>query len=314
VAQTWTIDRAGEPEWPAVLELSLQHLGAAERPARVLNALTLLSAGQLDADGVFAAHAQGGVVGAQLCVLLPGSSGLVWLPATTPAYAGTDLAAQLVEAAVTSLQRRGAKFAQALAEPSAAPRAEPLLRAGFRRVTQLLYLEHDLDSLPAEASVPGLRLENFSARPELFTRTLLHSYEGTRDCPELAGTRSIEEIIQGHKAQGKFRPENWRLALIDEQPAGVLLLSMLPDVSAWDLSYLGVVPEHRRRGLGRALTVHALHAAEKGGALQFFVAVDSRNTPALALYEALGFRQVGERDVYLRFFDAGGERSSASPT
>jgi mycothiol synthase len=299
----WTIAVARADEWPAALELALQHIEPAQRSARVSNALALLAAGDLDPAAIFVARASDAVVGAQVAALLAGASGLVWLPAVTGPYAATDLADHLVAAAVTSLRSRGAKFVQALVEPQAAARAAPLVRQGFRHITELRYLERDLADLPAEPAIGRLRLESFSAANEdLFRTTLLHTYEGTLDCPELDGLRTIEEIIQGHQAQGSFRPANWRLAFLDDQPAGVLLLTLLEDGSTWDMSYLGVGPEFRRRGVGRALAVHALRKTHDAGALRLLVAVDARNLPALALYQSLGFQETGRREVYLRFF------------
>jgi GNAT superfamily N-acetyltransferase len=55
-----------------------------------------------------------------------------------------------------------------------------------------------------------------------------------------------------------------------------------------------VVPEHRGSGIGRALVEHSLDEARRLGfdAMQFNLVFVSN--PARALYEDLGFRQVGE--------------------
>jgi ribosomal protein S18 acetylase RimI-like enzyme len=119
------------------------------------------------------------------------------------------------------------------------------------------------------------------------------------DCPELNGLRTIEESVEGHRGQGKWRPETWRLAWLDEQPAGVVFMTELEDGVGWDVSYVGVTPEFRRRGVGRALALHALHTARAVGAPQLLLAVDRRNAPALRLYEGLGFQPTEHREVFL---------------
>ena len=77
------------------------------------------------------------------------------------------------------------------------------------------------------------------------------------------------------------------------------MLTKLPEGEGWDLSYIGVVPEFRRHGLGRLLTLHALHVAQKTDAMPVVVAVDQRNLPAKKLYESLGFHATESREVYL---------------
>ncbi len=71
---------------------------------------------------------------------------------------------------------------------------------------------------------------------------MIQSYEGTADCPEITGARTAEEIIEGHRAQGKYDPGRWWLALAAGQAIGVVLLTEVPEWAAWDLAYIGVVP------------------------------------------------------------------------
>jgi len=304
MSERWIIAAAEPGEWRSAFELALAHLPQGDRAARVLNALTLLAAGEVDPAGVWVARTADGLAGVQACVPLPGAAGLVWLPGVAPEQAGTDLAERLTAAGLGWLRRRGAKFAQALADSDGRAAVAPLLRAGFRRVTQLVYLRHDLSDVLRPSPSPRFRLEPVSAANQAaFEDTLLGSYEGTLDCPELNGRRTIAEILEGHRAQGKWRPDHWRLAFDRETPAGILLLADLEDTAGWDLSYLGVTPSFRRIGLGRWLSLVALEAARDAGAPQLTVAVDQRNLPALRLYESVGFERVQVKEVYLYFYD-----------
>jgi ribosomal protein S18 acetylase RimI-like enzyme len=137
----------------------------------------------------------------------------------------------------------------------------------------------------------------------LFHDTLLRSYEGTLDCPELNGVRGVEDVIAGHRAQGPHDPERWWLALLDGRPAGVIILNEVPDLGCWDLGYLGVVPEARCRGVGRAMTARAVRAARAAGAAELTLAVDVRNAPAWNLYTRQGFKAFDRREVYLVFYE-----------
>ena len=61
-----------------------------------------------------------------------------------------------------------------------------------------------------------------------------------------------------------------------------------------------ITPEHRGQGAGRALLTHALAALKAEGAALCFLEVRAHNTPALALYAALGFEAVGRRKNFYK--------------
>jgi ribosomal protein S18 acetylase RimI-like enzyme len=135
--------------------------------------------------------------------------------------------------------------------------------------------------------------------PDLFAQTLLRTYENSLDCPEVNGVRTIDEIIAGHQAQGIFHPERWWLVVESGQAVAVLLLIEMRAGEGWEISYLGVVPEARGRGIGVALALHALHAAYAAEAPQLTLSVDVRNQPAWRVYKGTGFEAYDERRVYL---------------
>jgi ribosomal protein S18 acetylase RimI-like enzyme len=295
------ITTAAPAEWSAAFELALEHLPGDVRSVRVLNALALVASGDIDPAGIFVARHTAGLCGVAVCVLLRGASGLFWLPKTVPA--DPALEDQLVDRALDWLRRRGAKLAQAFFGPLDRPYACALLRRGFEQVTRLNYMEHLLQDLPS-SSAPDIRYLTYSEKnQDLFHATLLNTYEATLDCPELNGVRTIEEIIAGHQGQGNHHPDRWWLALANGRAVGVAMTTVVPDLEAWDLSYLGVVPEARRRGVGRALTGHVLEAAQQARAPKLILAVDERNLPAAQLYGQLGFTSIDFREVYLHIFD-----------
>jgi ribosomal protein S18 acetylase RimI-like enzyme len=106
-------------------------------------------------------------------------------------------------------------------------------------------------------------------------------------------------VILGHRSQGLHDPSRWWLARDAGRPAGVLLLTEMPEWTAWDVSYVGVVPEARGRGLGRELLAHGMEAARRAGVTQMTLSVDERNRPAWQVYRALGFEPYDHREVYL---------------
>jgi ribosomal protein S18 acetylase RimI-like enzyme len=302
-----SVGPAATAEWEAVAHLLFQHLPPEPRAARTANALRLFHRGDLEPEGILAAHGKGGLVGAAVCVPLRGASALIWPPQARAGPDRTRIEDLLVQACLAWLRRRGARLAQALLAPEELPLAGALERHGFAHVTTLVYLRRELAEQDAEESTapdwPGLTCQTYDEDPTLFQKTLIRTYEGTRDCPELNGVRDVAEIIDGHQAQGSWDPGRWWLALEAGRPVGVVLLAEVPEWQAWDVAYLGVVPAARGRGLGRALTMRAVRAAATAGAAQLTLAVDVRNQPARRLYTGQGFEPFDHREVYLAFFD-----------
>jgi GNAT superfamily N-acetyltransferase len=151
---------------------------------------------------------------------------------------------------------------------------------------------------------PELTWRAFDPSREAEFRALLQAtYASSLDMPELEGVRSLDDIIEGHRAAGRFIPGRWQLGQIPGHPeiAVVLLLSDVSDRDAWEVVYLGLTPAARGRGLGRAAIAHALELA-RCHVSRLELAVDVRNLPATRLYETTGFVPFDRRSVHLVVF------------
>jgi ribosomal-protein-alanine N-acetyltransferase len=70
-------------------------------------------------------------------------------------------------------------------------------------------------------------------------------------------------------------------------------------VMGWaDMMNLCVAPDYRRQGLGRELVLELVRQLRRNGATCLTLEVRVSNAPAIALYEKLGFAQVGRRPRY----------------
>ncbi len=129
------------------------------------------------------------------------------------------------------------------------------------------------------------------------------SYTSSLDMPELEGARSLDDILESHRATGRFVPDRWRLGQVPGEPhaAAILMLSEVPDRDVWEIVYLGLTPAARGRGLGRQIIAHALELA-RPHASRLELAVDIRNRPATRLYDATGFVVFDRRSVHLAVF------------
>lgn len=288
------IETARPEDWHAALACALGRVPDAERADRVQQCVQLLTHGILDPRGIFVAR-EGTIHAVQVCVPLAGAACLFWLPSSIQ-----PIADALVDACLTWCRSQRFKVAQALAKADERPWTAPLVRQGFQPITRLQQLTHDLDELPLLSSVP-LRIANYDAAiATAFAETLERTYDGTLDCPELNGARTVDDILAGHRGQGNYHPEFWWLAYLDDAPVGVVILSEMPDLLTWELAYLGLVPEARGRGFGRVLLLSAMHALRRARlCLTLALSVDERNVPARRLYRELGFHEVDCQDVFL---------------
>jgi mycothiol synthase len=288
-------------DWAAAFRLIFQYLPPEEREHRCANALHLLQRRELNPQGLFIVRGPAGPRGALLCLPVPGGSALVWPPGAVDDRR-TEWEDALLRHACAWLRQRGAKLAQTLLAPEETFLATPLLRHGFTAVTRLWYMRHNLN-LPVHCLNTPARLDYQTFEDDaLFRQTLLHTYEGTLDCPEVNGVRGIDEVLEGHRAQGAFDPQRWWLVREGVRPVGVLMMTEMPESGNWETAYMGVVPEARRRGFGREMLRHALCEARAADAPAVTLSVDARNQPAWKLYRSVGFEPYDQRVVYLAFF------------
>lgn len=65
-----------------------------------------------------------------------------------------------------------------------------------------------------------------------------------------------------------------------------------------DMMNLAVAPEYRRQGVGEQLVDKLVEHLQQKGIIALLLEVRVSNTPAIALYEKMGFEQVGRRPRY----------------
>ena len=233
------------------------------------------------------------VVFAVLPVRSPGRTTLMLVRPTIP-HAARPAAADLVNAACEAERRAGTELAQALVPPSRAATADWLRSAcGFGGLATLLYLQKVAHPRRLPPPPGGVEVREWSeANRPLFEAALRDSYEGSQDCPGLAGRRDVRDVLAGHMAAGAFDPRQW-IALRDAAgPAGVLLLCGIGPGGAGgrEVVYLGLTPRARGRGIGRWLMAWAEDAAAAAPGRVLALGVDDQNKPALALYYRCGLR------------------------
>ena len=90
----------------------------------------------------------------------------------------------------------------------------------------------------------------------------------------------------------------WLVALDGDTVAGYVGSQSVLDEA--DMMNIAVHPDYRRQGIGRDLVLALAEALQKKGIRGLMLEVRQSNAPAIALYEQLGFQQVGMRPNYYR--------------
>ena len=99
-------------------------------------------------------------------------------------------------------------------------------------------------------------------------------------------------------AELNSRLSDWLVVTEVEQVVAYVGAQTVIDSS--DMMNIAVHPDFRRRGIGEMLVAALEEQLRQRGSQMLLLEVRDSNAPAIALYEKLGFRQVGLRKNYYR--------------
>ena len=282
-----TVEPATRDELPEALTV-LYDVAPEDRPAYLAHAFRLMARGELEPADFWLAREGGELRGVMALREIAGSAGIVWPPRTSPPrQAGVE--DRLIETALANLTRAG--LLQTFLPPEQEELATPLLRHGFRHVTNIIHLEH-----PGGVSAAPVDRFELVTSPDVdspeFRRLLVRCHDDSMDCPELHERRRPEDVLTGYLDTA---PElrGWCVAQWHDTPIGVAI------TSPGEVSFMGLIPGMRGQGLGNVFLGQLLDLMNCPARL----IVDERNIAARALYDRAGFRPTGVRMVYLWFAD-----------
>lgn len=305
----WKVVQAGKSQRARALSVLFSQLPAEERDLAVSEALAAVSRGELVLDGLLLAEHDAIAVGAVLHMIQPDGTALVWPPVISPTFeqettkaVRDSLADALLEEVCRRVDSAKAWIGQSLLDLDATDDRNALTRNGFEHLADLVFMERSLsEPLPQESSVPLERLTYTDASHHAqFARVIEQTYVETRDCPDLNGLRTGAEALSCHRVTGDFDPALWTLYRVDEADVGLLLFNFHTERDAWEVVYMGIVPDARGHRYGEAMLIDGIHAAAAAGRASIFLAVDSKNTYAKGLYDRLGFVETGMQAVHAR--------------
>ena len=153
---------------------------------------------------------------------------------------------------------------------------------GFEPYARVAVMARGVEGLPRPSFVPGVTIEPYRNEwSEAFTNAEALAMEGLAAFTEMGQPTGYEEA-EGFDAFSIARDERDMLGFAQ---------AMIPE--GW-INWMGVVPDARRRGVGRLLVADLARQVReaRGTHLAALVQVD---TPGQAFLAALGFRERGPR-------------------
>lgn len=116
-----------------------------------------------------------------------------------------------------------------------------------------------------------------------------HQHEDALVFPSLASRAGCHDLMSAIRYREGFCPQATWLVASSEGCVGTIQ-GLLDENGFGGIQNLGVMPEYRGLGLGRALLLKALAGFAFVGVPRAFLEVTATNEPAVRLYRAMGFR------------------------
>ncbi|MEX2210281.1 MAG: GNAT family N-acetyltransferase [Gaiellaceae bacterium] len=206
---------------------------------------------------------------------------------------------ELVEWAEARAREKGLTRALASAWSENEAQKAAFERAGYRLIRNSWRMRVDLADVRDEPVWPeGLTVRTFRPGDE---RMFYDVHQETfADHWEHDHADPYEEWAHWLLQPPMFEPELWFVVEDGDEPAGIAICHLRDEMPGlgW-VQILGVRRPWRRRGLARALLLHAFQAFKSRGLHQAGLGVDAENlTGAQLLYESAGMQVASRRDIY----------------
>jgi mycothiol synthase len=177
------------------------------------------------------------------------------------------------------------------------PAAKALARAfGLRRSRELWQLRRLLDeTLPTVTWPSDVTVRSYVPGADDATWLALNA-EAFADHPEQG--RMTQADLDARLSSDWFDPAGFFLAERDGRAVGFHWTKVQERGRVGEVYVIGVAPGAQGGGLGRALTLHGLHHLRSTGLREVLLYVEADNTPAVAVYERLGFARAAVDVAY----------------
>ena len=260
-------------------------------------------------DGLWITIEAGQLVSAIWVQPLPLNMAQLWLPLPSEQDVHTSA---LLRAANAWVKNHNIRLCHLELSPQAPVSEALLLQHGMQRLVCLQYLTGNSGYRLAMNEALPLSLQPLCALSMAEQLSLLAAVgQDSLDSRPLRDLLSVEELLNGFYQQDTQAPQHWYAVGYRDAVVGVLLLAPRPALDRWELMLMGLTPDWRGKGLGRALLNKALGLAQQAGVQKVVLAVDDVNVPAKRLYQQAGFIRYTQQRLFA--WKGSGEREDLPP-
>ncbi|GEN28512.1 hypothetical protein HVA01_21580 [Halovibrio variabilis] len=245
-------------------------------------------------QGLWVTQQAGQLTGAIWVQRLPMKFAQLWLPKAEGPKVDT-----LLRAAHQWVKKQDIRLCHVVLSPEATFSETVLLDHGMQRLACLQHLIGSSDQRLWVKQPASLSLMAFNELSNAEQLALLAAVgHDSLDSRALREILSVQELLAGFYQQDPQAPQHWYAVGYRGVIVGVLLLAPHAATGRWELMLMGLKPEWRGQGLGRALLNKALYLAQQAGAREVTLAVDAVNLPAKRLYQQAGFMRYTQQRLF----------------
>lgn len=298
---------ADEPLWVGVLNASREN----REDWRAITEKELIADAKgpsFDLEGRFIAELDGkavGIVHAKVDKSSEEQKGFVHLD-VVPEFRSCGIETALIETALGELRARSMTTAQTWADFSDKERIELLRGLDFRHIRMFSVMEMELAELP----------QDFGGNKQVAVRPLRKELEDDIKLLNWLGNESYREDLDYSPSTLEetrhflfcapyLSEKEVFFAELNGESVGCIVVcidekyNLEKKVRAGEVFTIGVLKEHRRKGIGARLMLHGLERLKAKGMTRAILGVEDENpTQAMKLYEKLGFK-VKRREAIL---------------
>jgi len=224
------------------------------------------------------------------------------------AFRGSEVEEQLLEAAVNEFRRRGVSRMRAWTGVERADRIRFFEKSGFKFAHRTIDMRINLADVPVnigENMGVAIRRLRSEVDGDIEALNWLDN-ECFKDDP-LHVSKTVEETRRSLLQNPILGWQGFFFAVLDNRDVGYIGVgideryNVEHDVKTGYISGIGVLPAHRRRGIGTRLLLHGLRVVKAKGMTSASLDTEDTNpTRAITLYERVGFKVLQEYVTYAK--------------
>jgi len=262
-----------------------------------------------DASGMFIAEFDGkpvGIVNAYVDKFRKEKKGFIWHLGVLPEYRRHGFGKALAQKAIESLKERGMEIAETALDSTRETCIRLFKDLGFKLIRSSSLMKMSLKEIPfniGENREVEMRRLNVKSEEDIILLTNLEN-ECFKEHFNYRPSK-IEETRHWLLENPWLQWQTHFFAQLEGKPVGYIGMGIdekynreKKTLSGW-INDIGVLKPFRRRGIGTALMLKALHELKNKGLENALLYVDDENpTKAIKLYEKVGFKTVKKTQIY----------------